>query len=292
METITKTKIKVETVVNAPVEKVWDLWTDPRHVMHWNFASIDWHTPYAENNLRIGGRFLYRMESKDRKEGFDFYGEYTSIELYKHIEYVTGDGRRVRITFEPKGTGTRVNEIFETETVNPVSRQQEGWQAILDNFKRYAEYRNDIKHFEIEINAEPAKVFSLMTDPVSFREWSSVFSANSHFKGSWSKGSGIRFIGSDKNGREGGMIGRIRENIPGKFISIEYFGFIRDGVETMCGPEVDDWQGALENYTFTPTAGRTLLSIDLDVIPEFSNLFEELWPEALLKLKEICEKDN
>lgn len=290
METLSKTKITVETVVNAPVEKVWDLWTDPRHVLHWNSASVDWHTPYAESDLKVGGRFLYRMESTDRKNGFDFAGEYNSLELYKHIEYTLGDGRKVRVTFSPKGTGTRVSEIFETELVNTVDRQQEGWQAILNNFKRYAEYRNEIKHFEIEINAEPGKVYDVLISPETFREWSSVFSPDSHFKGSWTKGSKIRFIGSDKKGREEGMIGRIRENIPGKFISIEYFGFIREGVETMCGPEVDDWQGALENYTFNTRAGGTILSVDLDVIPEFSQLFEEQWPEALEKLKEICER--
>ncbi|HLP73127.1 MAG TPA: SRPBCC family protein [Bacteroidales bacterium] len=290
METLAKTKITVETAVNAPVEKVWDLWTDPRHVMHWNYASIDWHTPYAESDLKVGGKFFYRMESSDGKNGFNFSGEYNNIELYKHIEYTIADGRKVRVTFSPKGTGTRISEIFEAETANAPERQQEGWQAILDNFKRYAEYRNDIKHFEVDINAEPAKVYNALISPETFEQWSSVFSPGSHFKGSWSKGSKIRFIGSGKNGKEEGLIGRIRENIPDKFISIEYFGFIKDGVDTMCGPEVDDWQGALENYTLVPGAGKTILAIDLDVIPEFSQLFEEQWPKALEKLKEICER--
>jgi uncharacterized protein YndB with AHSA1/START domain len=290
METLAKTKITVNTTVNVPVEKAWELWTDPRHILHWNSASVDWHTPYAENDFRVGGKFIYRMESIDRKDGFDFSGEFTEIELYHHIDYLIGDGRRVRVSFEPKGTGTRITETFDAESQNPADRQQEGWQAILDNFKTYAEYRTDIKHFEIEINAEPGEVYKNITDPEKFREWSSVFSPDSRFKGSWTRGSNIRFIGTDKNGREGGMIGRIRENIPGKFISIEYFGFIRDGVETMCGPEVDDWQGALENYTLSSSAGKTVLSVDLDVIPEFSQLFEEQWPKALERLKQISER--
>lgn len=290
METLAKTRITVETVVNAPVEKVWDLWTDPMHVLHWNYASVDWHTPYAENDFKVGGKFLYRMESTDGKNGFNFAGEYNNIELYKHIEYTIGDGRKVWVTFSPKGTGTRVSETFETESVNPADRQQEGWQAILDNFKRYAEYRTDIMHFEIEINAETEKVFKIMTDDATFREWTEVFSPGSHFIGSWSKGSKIRFIGTGKNGKDEGMIGRIRENIPDRFISIEYFGFIKDGVETMCGPEVDDWQGALENYTFISRTGKTILLVDMDVIPGFSEFFEQQWPKALDKLKEICER--
>lgn len=292
METIAKTKITVETVVNAPVEKVWDLWTEPRHIVHWNFASVDWHTTYAENDLRVGGKFLTRMEAKDGSGGFDFTGTYTSLELYKFIEYSIGDGRRVRVTFDRKGTGTRITEIFETETTNSVDRQQEGWQAILDNFKIYAEspYPGQMLHYEIEISRDPETVYRTTIDEKSFNEWTSMFIADSRFEGSWKKGSKILFIGVNKEGKKEGMVSRIKENIPGKYISIEHNGILKNGVEIICGPEVDDWQGALENYTFLPKAGRTMVLVDVDANTPFPDYFNEAWPKALAKLKEICER--
>lgn len=291
METIAKTKITVETVVNAPVEKVWDVWTEPRHIVHWNFASIDWHTTYAENDLRVGGKFLSRMEAKDGSNGFDFNGSYNSLELYKFIEYSLADGRRVRVTFEAKGAGTRITETFETESSNPVELQQEGWQSILDNFKRYVEspYPGQMLQFETEINRDAEVVYNTMIDEKHFREWTSVFNANSDFKGSWKKGSKVLFIGISNEGKEEGMVGKIKENIPDKFISIEYLGIVKNGVEITCGPDVDDWQGSLENYTFRPRAGKTVVVVDIDTNTKFLDYFRETWPKALAKLKEICE---
>lgn len=292
METIAKTKVTVETVVNAPVEKVWDLWTEPRHIVHWNFASIDWHTTYADNDLKVGGKFLSRMESKDGREGFDFTGTYNSLELYKFIEYSIADGRRVRVTFDLKGTGTRVTEIFEAEATNSVERQQEGWQAILDNFKRYVEspYPGQMLHYEIEINKDVATVYQKMLDESTYSEWTSVFNADSRFRGSWNKGSKILFFGIGEEGKEEGMVSRIKENMPNRFVSIEHLGILKKGVEITCGPDVDDWQGALENYTFRPRAGKTILEVDLDANTNFMDYLKETWPKALQKLKEICER--
>ena len=290
METLAKTKITVEAIVSAAVEKVWDLWTDPKHVVHWNHASADWHSPYSENDLRVGGKFLYRMEARDGSSGFDFGGEYNSIELYKHIEYFLGDNRRVRVTFDPKGTGTRVTEIFETELTNSVELQQQGWQAILDNFKHYVESSKlEVLHFEIEINCDPEKVYKTMIDRDSYNEWTSIFNYDSHFEGSWQKGSSINFLGAGQDGSVEGMISRIKENIPNKFISIEHIGIIKNGIEMTCGPEVDEWQGALENYTFRPAGNKTVLSVDLDSNKGMSSYFMEAWPKALDKLKSICE---
>lgn len=292
METIAKTKVTIETVVNSPVEKVWDIWTEPRHIVHWNFASVDWHTTYAENDLRVGGRFLYRMESKDGREGFDFAGVYNSLELYKFIEYSIADGRRVRVTFDLKGTGTRITEIFETEATNSVDRQQEGWQAILDNFKRYVEspYPGRMLHFETEINRDAETVYQKMTDENEYRNWTSVFNGDSEFRGSWKKGSKILFTGKGEDGREEGMVSKIKENMPNRFISIEHLGILKNGVEITCGPDVDDWQGALENYTFRTKAGRTVVEVDIDANTEHVDYFMETWPKALEKLKEICER--
>ncbi|MEP7106373.1 MAG: SRPBCC family protein [Ferruginibacter sp.] len=139
METLDKSIITVENTINSPVEKVWEYWTKPEHITRWNNASEDWHTPHAENDLRVGGNFLSRMESRDGTMGFDFGGVYDVITNNEYIEYTIGDGRKVKITFSPHGNGTKVVESFEAEATNSIEMQQGGWQAILDNFKKYTE---------------------------------------------------------------------------------------------------------------------------------------------------------
>jgi uncharacterized protein YndB with AHSA1/START domain len=139
MESASKTKITVESSVKAPVEKVWNFWTTPAHIMQWNNASPDWHTPVAENDLRTGGKFLSRMEAKEGSFGFDFEGVYDVVEIHEQIAYTLGDGRKVEIHFTADGNQTRLVEIFEAETANPIEMQRDGWQAILDNFVKYTE---------------------------------------------------------------------------------------------------------------------------------------------------------
>ena len=139
MATIEKTKITVTATINAPVEKVWSLWTDPRHIVHWNNAQDDWHTTNAENDLRVGGKFLSRMEARDGSTGFDFEGEYTRVILLKQIVYTLGDGRIVQVSFTENGKETLVAETFEAEQTYTPELQKQGWQAILNNFKKYVE---------------------------------------------------------------------------------------------------------------------------------------------------------
>jgi uncharacterized protein YndB with AHSA1/START domain len=131
--------ITVEAYVDAPVEKVWDYWTSPQHITQWNNASDDWHTPWAKNDLTPGGRFASRMEAKDGSFGFEFGGVYDSVVLNQTIAYTIDDGRKVTVKFSAAGTGTRIVEEFEAETQNPAEMQQQGWQAILNNFKKYVE---------------------------------------------------------------------------------------------------------------------------------------------------------
>jgi uncharacterized protein YndB with AHSA1/START domain len=139
MTTGNNVKVTVKATVNAPVEKVWEYWTEPKHITKWNNASDDWHTPIAENDLRVGGKFLTRMEAKDGSFGFDFGGIYDEVKLNEVISYTLGDGRKVNITFKGQGNETEVIETFDAETMNSIEMQQAGWQAILDNFKKYSE---------------------------------------------------------------------------------------------------------------------------------------------------------
>jgi uncharacterized protein YndB with AHSA1/START domain len=139
METANKTEITVESTVQAPVEKVWQYWAGPEHITKWSNASDDWHTTRAENDLRTGGKFLSRMEAKDGSFGFDFGGVYDEVKEHESIAYTMGDGRKVSVTFTVDGNETKVVETFEAENTHPVEMQRGGWQAILDNFKKYVE---------------------------------------------------------------------------------------------------------------------------------------------------------
>ena len=138
METNT-TMITVEATVNAPVEKVWKFWNLPEHITQWCNASDDWHAPHAENDLRVGGKFLTRMEAKDKSFGFDFNGIYDKVVPNQLISYAIEGGRKVKIEFISKGDKTQVIETFEPENENPLEMQKDGWQAILNNFKKYTE---------------------------------------------------------------------------------------------------------------------------------------------------------
>lgn len=133
------TKISISATISANTGKVWEYYTHPDHIVHWNFATDDWQCPSAENDLRAGGKMKSRMEAKDGSFGFDFEAIYDEVVPNKKIVYSLSDGRQVVIAFTDLGESTRVDIVFDAENQNPVELQQGGWQAILDNFKKYTE---------------------------------------------------------------------------------------------------------------------------------------------------------
>ena len=139
MSTTQPSVITVQALVNATIEKVWEMWTNPKHIVKWNNASDDWHTPKAENDLRKGGKFTYTMAERNGSAKFNFEGVYTNIEENKIIEYAMADGRKVKIDFTPMENETNVVETFDPENENSSELQKAGWQSILDNFKKYTE---------------------------------------------------------------------------------------------------------------------------------------------------------
>ncbi len=134
-----KISISIETLVDVPIEKAWLVWTLPEHITKWNNASDDWHTPHADNDLKTGGKFSSRMEAKDGSMGFDFSGIYDEVKINERIAYSLNDGRKVQIIFQGMGNKTKISETFEAETENTIELQKGGWQAILNNFKKYTE---------------------------------------------------------------------------------------------------------------------------------------------------------
>ena len=131
-------KITVTTTIQADVSKAWDFYTNPAHITGWNFADPSWHCPKAENDMRIGGTYKARMEAKDGSFGFDFEAVYTDIIEGKSFSYAFGE-RKAQITFTESDKKTEVTISFDPENQNPVELQQQGWQAILNNFKAYTE---------------------------------------------------------------------------------------------------------------------------------------------------------
>ncbi|MCE1197603.1 MAG: SRPBCC domain-containing protein [Marinilabiliales bacterium] len=135
----TTSKITIQTTVAASLKKSWDYYTLPEHIIHWNFASPDWHCPAAENELYVGGRMRSRMEARDGSFGFDFEGCYKEVRRYEKLVYSLGNERVVAVEWAAEGEKTVVTIQFDAEQEHPLEMQKAGWQAILDNYKRYTE---------------------------------------------------------------------------------------------------------------------------------------------------------
>ena len=139
MDTNGKTTITVRVLIDSPIDRVWKIWTTPEDIVKWNYASEDWHSPQVYNDLRAGGTFNYRMEARDGSYGFDFKGIYSKVNINELIEYTIDDSRKVKINFSTLDGKTEIVETFEAENVNSFDMQRDGWQAILDNFKKLVE---------------------------------------------------------------------------------------------------------------------------------------------------------
>lgn len=132
-------KITIKANVNADADKAWQYYTQPEHITKWNFASDDWQCPWAENDMKPGGKYIARMEAKDGSMGFDFEAVYDEVNPVDSFTYTMPDGRRVDVTFTENNNSTDVTVVFDPENIHPVEFQQAGWQAILDNYKKYTE---------------------------------------------------------------------------------------------------------------------------------------------------------
>lgn len=285
-------KITVECSINAPVEKVWKYWTEPEHICKWNFASNDWHAPYAENDLREGGKFKFGMAAVNGSASFDFEGTYDKVVTNELIEYKIADGRKVVVTFAANGNTTTVTENFEAESTHTPEMQKFGWQSILDNFKKYVEKPAGLEtlRHEVIINAEVNKVFTTMLTDETYREWTSVFNPTSYFDGKWEKGAKMLFLGTNAEGKREGMVSFIKDFIPNKFVDIEHVGMVSGDEEITCGDAVQAWAGSHEKYLFFDENGKTVLIVELDTNEEFKAYFLKTYPKALEKLKAICER--
>ena len=137
--TAARQSITIETTVNATPEKAWQVWNTPEDIIQWCTPHESWHTPTAENDLRVGGAYKARREARDGSMGFDFGAVYDAVTPNEHFQYTMGDGRKVVVDFIPQGNQTKIVQTFDAENENPIEMQRAGWQAILDNYKKYVE---------------------------------------------------------------------------------------------------------------------------------------------------------
>lgn len=143
-------------------------------------------------------------------------------------------------------------------------------------------------NYKIDIKATASKVYETMIGKETYKQWTAQFNPTSDFEGGWNKGDKIYFTG-EHEGKKGGMIAEIAENIPNKFISIRHLGMLDGDDEIISGPQVDEWSGALENYSFEENNGTTTILVEVDTNEEYLDFFDMTWPKALQKLKEISE---
>ena len=147
--------------------------------------------------------------------------------------------------------------------------------------------------FKKEINATCQKVYETMLglkDKSSYEYWTSAFNPTSTYEGSWEKGSKIYFVGVDENGKKGGMVSEIEEHQPSNFISIRHYGFLDGDTEITTGEQVEKWAGGHENYSYEESNGISTVTVDIDTIDEYVDYFNNTYPKALDKLKEISER--
>jgi hypothetical protein len=146
--------------------------------------------------------------------------------------------------------------------------------------------------FQTQINAPVALVYDKMlglSDSASYREWTTVFNPTSYYEGSWEKGSKIYFAGTDENGKKGGMVSKITENIPYELVAILHYGFLDGDNEVTTGELVEKWAGGTEVYNFSEENGTTTVTVNIDVVTEYKDFFSNTYPKALERLKGICE---
>lgn len=286
-----QTNRTVKTIVNAPLSIVWHLWITPYHIKKWNNASEDWHTPKAMNDLTPGKTFSYTMASKDGVHSFDFSGTYQEVRPKTFISYSLGDGRSVEVRFAETKDGTEVIETFDLEQMNSAELQEQGWQSILNNFKKYVEsLLPNLLQYSCVIPADAKGVFDTMIGKNTYQKWTRAFNPTSRFEGSWEKGRLIFFLGEGEDGKSGGMVSMIADNIPGEHLSIHH---IKEWTadDALSNQYAIPDTPSFENYNFIPVEGGTLLVVDMigDML-SYKDYFDQTWPSALELLSNICKE--
>jgi uncharacterized protein YndB with AHSA1/START domain len=283
--------ISVSVRLQLPPQMVWKLWNDPAQMVRWNAASDDWHTPVADNDLRVGGKLQTRMEARDGSFGFDFEAVYEVVDAPNRLVYRLGDGRGVELDLRAEGEETVLTQRFEPEKEFPVELQQQGWQAILDNFKRWAEAYRGVTavHFAQEVRMAPSALAELMLQELPYRYWTAVFDPSSHYVGDWKEGSTVDFLCDLPDGRQRGTRALVANFRPGQYIRLVHQGLVEGDTFINSGAEAEAWLGLNEIYSFSPREYGCLLTVDVDVPEKYADYLTTQWPLALARIRELAE---
>ena len=284
--TTTTTTITIEALINAPVEKVWELWTNPVDITNWSTPSPDWHTPRAMHDLKPGGEFVYRMEARDGSFGFDFGGRFDVVKPGHQLAYTMGDGRKANILFTQQDGKTKITETFDPENENPIEFQKAGWQAILDNFRKYAE-RVVLVEFQVRVNASKKHVWETMLHPATYNEWANAGWPGATYEGTWAEGEEVKFVSASGEGTLATLVAHKPYDLShAKHMAV----LLKGGAEDRDSELALGWIGTHERYTFTEEDGVTALTVTITTTPEWAAMFSDGWPKALNKLKVMCEQ--
>ena len=129
--------ITIQRNFDAPASLVYAAWIDPKHIVHWYYASEGWTTPFAESDPREGGIFRIGFASPDGKNDFTFEGVYNELVPNKRIVFTIGDGRPVTIDLEERNGKTLLTLVLALEDVHSAEQQREGWTAMLIHLGEY-----------------------------------------------------------------------------------------------------------------------------------------------------------
>lgn len=282
--------ITITTTIQAPIHTVFESYLSPADNLRWNTAGEGWTVSHTTINPVIGGTYSIGFKSPDGANDFDFGGVYTNIIPDQLITSILDDGRHVKVLFEEKDNEAIVTIEFDAEQENSLELQEQGWGKILTHFKQFIERKSKPTHRSIlktiDIHASVEKVWDVLLQDQSYRQWTKVFDEDSYYEGEMKYQGKIKFLSS----HNGGLASNVHVYIPYYQISFEHLGVIIDGVEDFDNPQFADWKGARETYTLTPQGSSTHLEIYVELTQEEYEYMSNLWDQALIKIKDLAEK--
>ncbi len=319
-------KIILTTTINATPEQCYNSYLDPQDNKRWNTAGFGWTVGFTKIDAKVGGSFAVEYKYAVGKYDFILGGVYTKLVQNRLIRYdmpqnmaeFKVNARKVEVGFEDNnvvsekaprqsatatpqegnlnenlqmGNSTKVTITFDAEEMNSIERQEQGWQAILNNFKTFVERKsnpnNAALNKSVVINSSAEKVWNAIVDNENYKLWTAQFCAGSYYEGEMTYDSKIRFLSPNKSG----LSSVVRVCIPNFQISFEHLGFIKDGVEDLDNPEFSGWKGARETYTLREENGKTTLEIYQEMTINEPEFFDKSWDKALAIIKQIAEQN-
>lgn len=299
-------KSEREITINKPKTEVWNyvkLLRNQENFGVWYRMDSAMTKRYEGTDGTIG--FVYTWESNKIGNGKQTVTNIIEGEkIESQLDFGFGEPANAYLSVEETSTGETLvkwgiwgKSPYPWNLFNLLFDAGQDFDQGLQNLKEILELQKTAAmeklKFQIQINAPIEKVYKTMLgiDNIkTYEQWTETFNATSTYEGNWEKGSKIRFVGTGENGKRGGMLSEVVENVPNQFVSVRHYGLVQNDQEITEDPEVEKWANGYENYSFEESNGTTTVTVDLDAIKDFVDYMNTSYPKALEKLKEICEK--